>query len=55
MDVLTIDDIGEMADIVNQQQLSTTQLRMFALNQDLDVAKVFISTMRDRHGVDIMC
>ena len=55
MDALTIHDIRDMTDVVSSQGLSATQLRMFALNQDLDVAKVFIETMRTRHNIDVMC
>jgi len=55
MDVLTIDDIIDMTDVVSLQGLNQTQLRMFTLNQDLDVARVFIKTMRNRHDIEIMC
>ena len=54
MEDLTIHDIREMTDIVSSQGLSQTELRLFALNQDMDIAKVFIATMRDRHQIDIM-
>ena len=54
MQDLTIDDIKEMTDVVSSQGLSQTQLRIFALNQTLDIAKVFIDTMRTRHQIDIM-
>jgi len=55
MEVLTTADIKAMTDIISSQQLSQTQLRLFALNQDIDVAKVFISVMRTRHNIDVMC
>jgi len=54
MDALTIDDIVLMTDVVSSQGLSTTQLRMFALNQDLDIAKAFIRMMWSRHQIEIM-
>ena len=53
METLTIDDIKAMSDVVCQQ-LSKPQLRIFALNQSLDIAKAFISVMQNRHGIDIM-
>jgi len=55
MEVLTKADINEMTDIVISQGLSQTQLRMFALNQNLDIAKVFIETMSTRHNIDVLC
>ena len=54
MEILTIDDIHEMTDIVSSQGLTLPQLRIFALNQTLDIAKAFIDTMRTRHQIDIM-
>ena len=55
MNHLTTADIKEMTDIVSQQGLTQTQLRLFALNQDHDVAKAFIAVMRTRHSIDVMC
>jgi hypothetical protein len=55
MDVLTTNDIREMTDIVTSHGLSQTELRLFALKQNLDVAKVFIETMRTRHNIDVLC
>ena len=55
MDALTIHDIRDMTDVVSSQGLSKTQLRIFALNQDLDVAKAFITMMFTRHNIDVMC
>jgi hypothetical protein len=55
MDVLTTEDIREMTDIVSSQGLSQTELRLFALNQTIDVAKVFIQTMRTRHNINVLC
>ena len=54
MDILTIDDVLEMTDVISSQGLSTAELRMFALNQDHDVAKLFISVMRNRHSIEIL-
>ncbi len=54
MDVLTTEDIREMTDIITSQGLSQTELRLFALNQTKDVAKVFIETMLVRHEIDVM-
>jgi hypothetical protein len=55
MEVLTTEDIREMTDIVTSQGLSQTELRLFALNQALDVAKVFIQMMRTRHNINVLC
>ena len=54
MEVLTTDDIIEMTDTISSQGLSTTELRLFTLNQDLDIAKIFISIMRTRHNIEIL-
>jgi len=54
MENLTTDDIMEMTDIVSSQGLNTRELRIFALNQDMDIAKVFIAVMRNRHGIEII-
>ena len=54
MEILTIDDVMEMTDIVSSQGLSKAELRIFALNQDRDVAKLFISVMRNRHSIEIL-
>ena len=54
MDALTIEDIVDMTDVVRQQGLNPTQLRLFALKQDLDIAKAFIAVMRDRHQIEII-
>jgi len=54
MEDLTTDDVMEMTDVVSSQGLSPTELRIFALNQDHDIARVFISVMRNRHGIEIM-
>ena len=54
MDALTIDDVMEMTDTILSQQLSRTQLRTFAMNQSLDIAKAFIAVMRSRHGIEII-
>ena len=54
MEVLTTADIIEMTDIISSQGLSTTELRMFALNQDHDVAKAFIDVMRNRHQIEVL-
>jgi hypothetical protein len=55
MEILTIDDVREMTDIISSQGLSQTELRLFALNQALDVAKVFIQMMRTRHNINVLC
>ena len=54
MDALTIDDIVLMTDVISSQQLSRIELRMFALNQDMDIAKAFIAMMWSRHRIEIM-
>ena len=54
MDILTIDDVMEMTDIVSSQGLSKAELRIFALNQDRDVAKLFIEVMHYRHHIEIL-
>jgi len=54
MDALTIDDIIDMTDVVRSQGLNQTELRMFVLNQDHDIAKAFINVMRNRHRIEIM-
>lgn len=54
MEVLTTADIIEMADIISSQGLSQTELRMFTLNQDRDVAKELISCMRTRHQIELL-
>lgn len=55
MEVLTVADIVEMTDIISSQGMSTTELRLFVLNQDQDVAKELISFMRSRHQIEILC
>ena len=54
MDALTIDDIVLMTDVVKSNGLSTTELRIFALNQDIDIAKAFIKMMWSRHQIEII-
>ena len=54
MDALTIDDVIEITDVVSSQGLSVRELRMFALNQDMDIAKAFIAMMWSRHSIEIM-
>jgi len=53
MEILTTSDIETMTDICSQQ-LSPTEVKLFALKQDLDIAKVFISVMRTRHQIEIL-
>ena len=54
MEVLTTSDIIEMTDVVSSQGLSQTELRMFVLNQDQDIAKAFIAVMRTRHQIELL-
>jgi len=54
MNELTTDDIKDMTDVVCQQGLNRQQLRTFALNQSLDIAKAFITVMRNRHGIEVI-
>jgi len=54
MDALTIEDIVDMTDIIRQQGLNRSELRLFALKQDHDIAKAFIAVMRDRHQIEII-
>jgi hypothetical protein len=54
MEVLTISDIEDMSDVISSQGLSSAELRIFALNQTLDIAKAFIAVMWDRHRIEVM-
>jgi len=55
MEILTIDDIRDMTDVLTQQELTPAELRIFALNQSLDIAKAFITVMWNRHHIEILC
>ena len=47
-------DIELMTDTVMELNLPPRELRVFVLNQSLEIAKVFIAVMRNRHGIEIM-